>query len=148
MTAHDEMRRAMIARARLTDEELATAAARFGIVADRDALPLNACSVSMAAIEAGRIAGDPRSPGNDLGRFARLAEAIARQRSTGDVWAGVVAARADKTTHTERLYESSDAFEEMYRGGPVNVGRTVVGATLVRAPIYSAGIASLARVVA
>ncbi len=40
MTPHDAMRRSMIARAQLTDDELATAAARFGIVAGP--IPLNA----------------------------------------------------------------------------------------------------------
>lgn len=113
-----------IERAHLTPDELATAAARFGIVADRDALPLNATGTrAAAALQAGRIPGAPefddpthgriqRQPGNDLGRFMRLAEAIERQRSTGDVWAGIVAARAGKTTHEARYYESSDGFEE------------------------------------
>jgi hypothetical protein len=114
---------------RLTEDELATAAARFGIVADRDALPLNAASAaSMDAIQTGRIPGDTRHPGNDLGRYARLAEVIARQRSTGDVWAAVEAARGThqlagipgggKTTHSARYYEDSDRFDERQQTDP------------------------------
>jgi hypothetical protein len=146
MTRHDAWRRDMIARARLTSDELATAAARFGIVADRDALPLNATRPpAWDAVEAGRIEGDTRQPGNNIGAYARLAEAIDRQRATGDCWAAVQSARADKTTHTERFYESSDGFDEIMRGGPMHAARAVIGATIARHPIYALGIAVRSR---
>ena len=116
MTAHTRL---LVARARLTDDELRTAAARFGIVGERDALPLR------------------ERDGFDQ-----------RMRETGDIMAAARTARELRTTHDEPFYCSSDALEEQYRGGPVWVGGTLVGADLVKSPIYAAGIASLARVVA
>lgn len=137
MTRHDAMRGEMIARARLTDDELATAAARFGIVADGDALPYSTSRRSLV-----RVNGSINTT-DDM----RL-EAADRMRETGDIMAGVRTARALRTTHDTPFYCSGDAFDEQYRGGPVWVGGTLVGADLVKSPIYAAGIASVARIVA
>jgi hypothetical protein len=101
--------------------ELATATARFGIVADPHALPLNAARMG--------------------GSAPQLDEVIARQRETGDVWAGIEAARYNDAhryqgrpgSHDARLYERSDAFEERTRSD------------IERQPIYAAGRAALAR---
>ena len=124
----------MIARARLTSDELATAAARFGIVADGDALPYNTSRRSLV-----------RTDGSINTKETMRLEAIDRQRATGDCWAAVQSARADKTTHTERCYESSDGFEEIMRGGPMHAARAVIGATIARHPIYALGIAVRSR---
>lgn len=78
-----EYRAEAISAARLTRDELATAAARFGIVADPDALPLRPVY--------GRHA-------------ARIAEVIARQRETGDVWA-----------NARRHYRNRDIVAEITR---------------------------------
>jgi hypothetical protein len=123
--AGDATRREAIRGARLTDDELATAAARFGIVADGDALPLNALRAS------------PHH------RTCRRNEAIDRQRELGDVWAGVIAARGThqtdgipgggKTTHTARYYEDSDGFDER---------EAIRSGAALRWPIYSTGMAA------
>lgn len=111
LRAGDTDRRRMIRRARLTRDELATAAARFGIVADPASLTYREGS----------------TPGKD---------AADRQRSTGDVWAAVPAARAGKTTHDTRYYESSDGFEEFER--------TYHGARPLAA-IYAVGVAAMTQ---
>jgi hypothetical protein len=110
--------------------ELATATARFGIVADPAALPI-------IAVRPARV-----HHANDADPYAaRRAEVIARQRSTGDVWAGIEAARYNGAhryhgrpgSNDARLYERSDAFEEQTRSD------------IERQPIYAAGRAALAR---
>lgn len=66
-SAADVNRWHQVARSRLTPDELATAAARFGIVADRHALPFNS-----------------------VRRYTLLGEVVSRQRETGDLWAIVM----------------------------------------------------------
>lgn len=65
---------------RLTTDELATAAARSGLVADGECLPLNALHEPARRLIERNYAHDVTSHNN-----ARLAEAIARQRELGDV---------------------------------------------------------------
>lgn len=93
-------RNVLIRVALVTPDELATAAARFGIVADPTAIPLNALSPSdWTERNAAR---------------ARRSNVIARQRETGDCWAAVQSARAGKTTWEARCYENSDGFSERF----------------------------------
>lgn len=98
-----------IARAQLTDDELAAAAALYGIVADRSALPLNA-----ARRESLSVVRDPRRSDEENDAYAARYrarvmrdEAIARQRETSDLW-----------TVAARHYRHRDTYTESVRVGP------------------------------
>lgn len=122
----DRLRAWLVARAQLTADELATAAARFGIVADGSWLPLSALGEEPRLVIAAAY-----GPADDRLRAHRVAqrlEAVERQRSTGDVWAGIDRARANGpggaygglvaaggTYAAARYYEDSDGFEERER---------------------------------
>jgi hypothetical protein len=81
---HNTYRRDLIARQRLTDDELATAAARFGIVADGECLPLNAL----------------HEPARDIIRYAY----------DGTTRAATKYADARRLEATDRMHEASAAW--------------------------------------
>lgn len=130
------MQRAHLIRsARLTDDELGTAAARYGIVADADYLPDNA----------GR-----------WGNHAMRAEAAERQRETSDLW--TIAARhyRHRDTYTEifRIGPDRDFSAAVLRGEELPLPEALAVIAQAEAiddgrahrwPIYAAGIAATAR---
>jgi hypothetical protein len=132
------MHRARLIRAaRLTDDELATAAAKSGLIADPHSLPLNALGAEPREIIAHAYNPDDR---DEAHAYARLVEARDRQRELGDIWTGITAARAgaslDRTSHTARMYESSDSFDEL---------AAIRSGAAIRWPIYAAGRAAIVR---
>ena len=107
----DHWRRWAVERARLTTDELATAAALFGIVADPDALPLNA--LHEPARDVIRRAYEP-STRDGTHRAARTIEAAQRMHEAVSVYsdwrAQAINARAWAIWHA--TYEPADPQNE------------------------------------
>jgi hypothetical protein len=91
-TCANAQRRDMIRRARLTEDELATAAARFGIVADPDALPLNTSRRSLV-VTVDELHPDPDTDG--IVRERMRQEATTRMHEAVACWSAYLTAARD-----------------------------------------------------